>query len=445
MSKTSIKIQEAGDDKLTLNVNGEIQTIQNQLSELKALLKDMDTQTIQYADKIYNIEHINEANFGFVTGKRAFNELLTKGLMDAIRKEDCIPAQKFHSKVQAIANWEQDARISNKAKEIIAYSFVGVIGIQLSKLMAIGKEALSEAKQQKYIHKCISLAKRTIELANFTLISSLWDAQKTKKLALDDKYKSLLKAFFDRNFEAALSEQYNLLDQLEALFIEYKLDYPFSEFDYSASKESLSAACTALQEINKTLDRGEYTLLDCTDAEKHLTTILQQFSFLVNYNMASIKRIGYKHMRHEAPRYLHRFAALGIDSKANVDAEKVMYTPDTVSTDAVLIYKGDSYDKNINLFPLVIDYNALTFEHGVKICFFQSKDLIEDMLEYRFLEDESLVRIEKKGIIKPDLDYNELMLKEENQILFNLEQVMNAYEEARTAILQETTISFDDI
>jgi hypothetical protein len=110
--------------------------IQNQLFELKGLLQNLKVQNIQYADKIYNIEHINEANFGFVTGKKAFNEALTKALIEAMQ-EDCLPASKFLSRVQEIPNWEKESRISDKAKEIIAYSFVGVIGIQLSKLMAI--------------------------------------------------------------------------------------------------------------------------------------------------------------------------------------------------------------------------------------------------------------------------------------------------------------------
>ena len=74
MSIPKITIQNVGEETITLSVNGEIQNIQNQLTELKSLLQSLEVQNVQYADKIYNIEHINEANFGFVTGKRAFNE-----------------------------------------------------------------------------------------------------------------------------------------------------------------------------------------------------------------------------------------------------------------------------------------------------------------------------------------------------------------------------------
>lgn len=442
MSTPKVAIQNVGDEAITINVDGEIRQIQNQLAELKSLLQELDVQNVQYAEKIYNIEHINEANFGFVTGKKAFNETLTKAIIEAI-KENCTPAQKFYSRVNEIPNWEQQARISDKAKEIIAYSFVGVIGIQLSKLMAIGKEAFSDAKQRKYIQKCIGIVKRSLDLVNFTLLSKLWDIQKAKQLHFSEAEKTELNQFFDRNFEQSIQEQFQLLNTLIQLFAEHKIEQPFSEFKFAEHQGKLKAVCKEIQQLNQTLDRGEYSLLDCFTAETQLATFFQSFSFLVQYSMASIKRIGYKQMRHVDPRYLHRFAALGIDSKANVDAEKVIYTADTVHTDAVLIYKGQDYKENINLFPLVIDYNALTFEHGAKICFYQGKDVADGSLEYRFLEDDSNIQIELKGVIQEDTDYNQLMLKEESQIALNLDQVIIAFEEARRTVLND--VFLDDL
>ncbi|MBK7408118.1 MAG: hypothetical protein IPJ40_08675 [Saprospirales bacterium] len=174
-----IVIQNVTDSTLTLQVNGEVREIQNQLAELKALLECQNAQKVQYAEKIYNIEHIDEANFGFLTGKKAFNELLTRELIRAIQP-NCTSAQRFLEKVAHIPDWESQTRISDKAKEIIAYSFVGVIGKQLSKLMAIGKEDFSEAKQRKYLEKCIDIVKRSLDLVCFALLSRLWDAQKTR-------------------------------------------------------------------------------------------------------------------------------------------------------------------------------------------------------------------------------------------------------------------------
>ena len=48
-----------------------------------ALLEQQQLQTIQHADKIYNIQHIDEANFGFLTGKRAFRPLVHRSGLNA--------------------------------------------------------------------------------------------------------------------------------------------------------------------------------------------------------------------------------------------------------------------------------------------------------------------------------------------------------------------------
>lgn len=365
--KQNIVIQRISDSSITLNVDGEVREIHNQLAELKSLLQNMQVQTVQYADKIYNIEHIDEANFGFVTGKKAFNEHLTKALIEAIR-EDCPPASRFLEKVSAIDGWETQMRISDKAKEILAYSFVGVIGIQLSKLMAIGKEDFSETKQRKYIEKCLHIAKRSLDLLNYALLSRLWDAQKEKARQFSASQKEALAHHFDNPFEPSIDEQVRLLEALHGIFSqqEHVLVFPLPElagFGAAMTEDSLlRRTCRELQALNEKLDKTQYDLLDCFEAEKQLAAFLTQFRFWVHYNMASMKRIGYRQIREDTPHFLHRYAALGIDSKANVDAEKVKYTVEPAHSDAVLLYQGEDYRESINLSPFVIDYNALTFE-----------------------------------------------------------------------------------
>lgn len=441
MSK--VNIQSIQPETITLEVNGEIKEIQNQLEELKDLLQNMEVQKVQYAEKIYNIEHINEANFGFVTGKKAFNELFTKSVMKSIEPY-CVPAQKFLSRVQSIPDWEQHARISDKAKEIIAYSFVGVIGIQLSKLTAIGKEPFSDTKQRKYLDKGITIIKRSLDLVNFTFLSVLWDFQKAQQAQMNPDHKKVLEQFFDRSFEQSVQEQQKLLATLSDIFDQNNIPCPFPAFDFTSITSQLEEICTKVQQLKQQLDRQEYSLIECFAIEQELSHFFSCFAFLAQYEMASIKRIGYKQMRHVAPGYLHRFSALGIDSKANVDAEKILFTNETVDTDAVLIYTGAQYKKNINLFPLIIDYNALTLEQGVKICFYQSNDVADGSLEYQFLEDGSIIHLEEQGVLKGEVDYNELMLKTEGQISLNLDQAVAAFREARQSILQDD-IFLDDL
>ncbi|MGB1242413.1 MAG: hypothetical protein ACPG49_07820 [Chitinophagales bacterium] len=439
----NIVIQNVTDSTITLNIDGEIQEVRNQLVELKALLQSLKIQKIQYAEKMYNIEHINEANFGFWIGKKVFNEHLTKTLVLAIQPH-CSPAQRFLQKVKNRPDWESEQRISNKAKEILAYSFVGVIGIQFGKLMAIGKESFSETKQRKYIKKCLYIVKQTLNLVNFVLLSHLWDKQKTNPIpSISNSQKQVLSQRFDNAFESSIEEQFQLLKTLHTLFTQNNLHFPIEELSsfssYLQIKSDFYEVCQSLQQLNRQLDKAQYNLLDCFKAETLLTSFFGFFPFLVEYRMASIKRIAYRQIRHDEPHYLHRYTALGIDSKANVDAEKVIYTPKTIYTDAVLFYKGENYWNSTNLFPFVIDYNALTFEYGAKICFYhaQSMDGDRDCLEYNFLEDNSILHIESTGVLKPDMDYNEWMVNEEKRQQLNLDCVVVGFQKARKTVLDE--------
>ncbi|HMO40059.1 MAG TPA: hypothetical protein PKC76_15830 [Saprospiraceae bacterium] len=447
----NIVIQGVTESTLTLNVNGEVQEIRNELSALRTLLESRQTQTVQYADKIYNIAHIDEANFGFMTGRRAFNEALTRQLIESIQPYS-LAAKRFLEKVASIADWEHEVRFSNKAKEILAYSFVGVLGIQLSKLMAIGKEDFSDAKQRKYIAKCIEIARYATNLLCVTLLSKLWDEQRQQPRFFSRHERQVLEAFFQNHFESSLPERLRLLQVLDGIFAqaEHALPLPLEEWhDFRTTITEGGAFATsieALAALQVRIDRAQYNLLDCVEAENQLTVFLSQVAFLTRYRMASIRHIGYWQPRNADARYLHRYTALGIDNKAQKDAEKINCTPETVQTDAVLLYRDDNYSRHICLSPFLIDYNALTFEHGPKICFFLSQAIDGDILEYVFHEDGSVVRLEKQGILKPDTDLNELMLEQQKQKILNLDNMVSLFHEAHACLLGAVEeIDFEDL
>lgn len=440
MKHPTAEIQNVKDGRLTLSIDGEIQEIKDQLETLRQLLAEKEVNSIQYADKIYNIQQIDQANFGFITGKQAFNAHLTEALIQSIQPI-CAPARRFFDKVKGITDWQHQMRFSNKAKEIIAYSFVGVIGIQLSKLMAIGKEDFSEAKQRKYIRKCSHITEYSLDLVNFVLLSSLWDQRKEASKQLDSQLQQIIKQRLQNTFAPSLEERYQLLQVLFQLFEQHQLPFPIEELPTLSpdinSTSRLTEAVKASQELRLRLEKEQYNMLDCFEAEQRLAQFLHHLAFLVNYNMASIKQIGYREIRNDAPVYLHRFTALGLDSKANVDAEKIMGTEDTVQTDAVLFYRGNDYKRNINLYPFVIDYNTLAAEYGAKICFFQNLCLEDDSLDFVFLEDNSIVNIEQQDIFQPDIDLGTVMMDEERRKIFNLNCVVKGFEQAKHSILND--------
>lgn len=371
---------------------------------------------------------------------KAFNEHLTKSLIEAIAPHSK-PIANFLKNASRYENWETQERISSRAQEMIGYSFVGVIGIQLSKLIAIGKEASSEGKERLYIQKCLEITKRSFDLVNFALLSALWSTESPSSSTISEQQSEILALRFDNAFEQSIDEQFELLKVLYEVLADREQDFPIIEMDgfdpYLKADSTLYKNCQKMQALNERLDKSQLTPSDCFEAETLLASFLGHFSFLVNYNMVSIKKIGYHQIRNTTANYLHRYTALGLDSKANKDAEKVKYIKETAHTNAVLFFRGDDYQNSINLYPFVIDYNTLTFEQGARIFFFSSKSMDDESLEYLFLEDNSLVNIEKKDILASGTDYNELMIDDSKRKILNMDNVVNGFEKARQSILKE--------
>ncbi|MBL7782697.1 MAG: hypothetical protein JNM22_15825 [Saprospiraceae bacterium] len=394
--------------------------------------------------------HIGDINYGpaAVAPIQPLNELLTRTLIPAIQAHS-IAATRFLEKVAALPEWYRHTQAVDKAREILAYSFVGVIGIQLSKLFAIGKEEFSENTRHKYIEKCLQLARRSLDLLVFAFMSQLWEEQRKQPRSFDAEQTRALADFFDRAFEPSIRVQAQLLETLHRLFLAHQLPFPIPEMaDFGPHFQAGSVfrkAVDALQQMDDHFGKKSDSPEDCLATETALTDLLTCLHFLAAYHMASIKRIGYWQIRTEQPRYLHRFAALGIDSKANVDAEKIDFTDETAYTDAVLLYRGDRYQAGINLSPFVIDHNALLFESGVKACFYRARALTDEQLEFCFLEDNSMVNVAWKGLIRPGADLNELLFDPENQKIYNLDNVIAQFRDARKCILGNDTLSFDDL
>lgn len=377
--------------------------------------------------------------FDVAEENKPYNELLAQNLITAIQpySQD---AQKFLAKAGKVAGWESIKRYSDKAKDIIAYSYVGVLGIQLRKLVAIGKEPFSENKQRKYLANCLLTARRALQLLCFALLSKLWDHQKENYHALSEEQHDCILNFFEDEFELDIQGYVDLLKTLFSFFSQRHLSFPLAELQdfapYLQTESPFLKACWKLQQANALLDRPQAQPSDCFMAERQLVCILAALNFLADYKMVSIKSISYEEMRNSPPHYLHNYAALGIDSKFNINTERVNYVDAPINTDAILLFKG-RYQQSINLFPFIIDVNALTFEGGAKVCFYSCQDLADGSLNFRFLEDNSIVNVTYKRTLAKEEDLNKLMMDQEKRKDHKLDAVFLQFQEARKTILYE--------
>ena len=375
-----------------------------------------------------------------VAVKNTFNEKLTRGLIEAM-SGDIPRVKKFLDNANRMAaDWEKQERFSDPAKELIALNYVGVLGIQLRKLIAIGKEELTIQKQKKYLENCRLTAKRALQLLCFVLISKLWDEKKDNSYNLTPEQTNTCINFFEDEFEWEINGLKDLLKTLIDIFNGNNLILPIEglkEFE-----EQLQPASMFIQALEKMQSIGDIsenvtpTLQDCSDAENNLTTVLTALNFLAGYKMISIKSIDYSEMRNTKPQYVYNYTDLcGIDNKSNknTDQEKMKYEDSPINTDAVFLYK-DNYKQGLNLFPFIIDMNALSLTGGQKICFYAAKATADGSLNYCFIEDNSIVNIKNTNTLKQGIDVSELLPDSNSLKNLRFDTLFNLFREAKKAI-----------
>jgi len=247
----NIVIQGITDATITVNVNGVPTKIDNQLKELKSLLEKLNTENFFFADKKYNINHVDQSNFKTVTSPKLFNSILCRRLIKEIEKEQilihiqdqyqedkksnihiievsediikfniCQNDKQFpfesinnfelkNKELQSFLTdihyeneegWDTNKNQLNEAQEILENSYVWILSYELRRLFSIGndKRKTLDVKVKEYIDHCIKTYRLSIQIVNYILISKLWDI---KKVNPNLKYKnpnlkSLLSKFF---------------------------------------------------------------------------------------------------------------------------------------------------------------------------------------------------------------------------------------------------------
>jgi hypothetical protein len=334
------------------NIDNLINQFRNQLDKvLPQMVQGVESIPVTANDNISKAE---------APVRNAFNEILIRGLMESIKKYHPV-AKSFSDQASRIPEWEKQERAADMAKKILASAYVGVLGIQLRKLIAIGKGEFSKTKLKTYIDNCNLTAKRALQLVSFAFLSALWDYKKA--LQNNDRYEAYTSeqadtfAGFFSLTEQELPGYVRILRTLWEIFTEKRIAYPvveFREVPLDLQEEGdFSKACAKLHNLFllSELSIEGLSIEDCIEAEKSLASVLQSFNFLVNYKMIAVKSIAYFEMRNQVPHYLHSYTSLDIDFKSDaVNQELAKYEKAPLITDGVLLYKAD-YRQNLNLFP----------------------------------------------------------------------------------------------
>lgn len=421
-------------------------------------------------DNTINIGSITNAVFGTEAGTKPYNMYLCRKLTEALR--DYNPnVKEFLNRIKEAdkTNWETIPRYYKIAFPNIISSFVGVIGVLLQKLIASGYEASksnSSKNAKDYLEICIATVQRTLQLLCYSFISKLWDYKKDKNFELTGDQSAILENFFNTYPELNISEYADLLKTLVNIFDEQKIVYPFSEFKNDCLKDESGfiKACKNIEAKSKQ-DSGQLKLSITDEAERELTEILTTVNFLADYKMVSVNEISYEALRNNKAQYIHSYTLLGTDDDNDTDTQKLYsskykYDSLPISSNAVLIFKN-KYQEGLNLFPFIIDVNALTGQTEAKICFYTYFEEGKKKLTYsniaqissdkndssNDLSDPSYVVIQYNKDVEDDMNANTendiTKLKEDSKKYNNLQlnTVYKIFENAKKEILYNSAVN----
>lgn len=358
-----------------------------------------------------------------------------------------VAVSRFHDIIKTIPNWTQQERILSKAKEIIAYSFIGVIGKDFNKIMAISKED-DPSKCYKFCFACKRIIAITLDLTIFALISRIWDATYNNIISLDNDEKETIRKRLIMPYQLTVHEEIDLLYAMLQMFDKYKdkIELPIPELKALQPKlmsgGELAEACKRLSAIKE----ESATMEQCRQAEDELTTVLCAFNFYMHYHIVSLKWSKCRKNRILDTKFVNRYVALGLDNKSNVDMEKVDLTDNAISTDSVVMYVDNMSDKrSINLYPLIIDLNTLYRENGSKICFLYANPMKNSSLEYISLDEGKIHTLYNKRIKQRVENLNELFMSDEDITTYNIDNVIDTFEALQQSLLGEMYVDFGDL
>ena len=433
----NVVIQAASDNTLTLNVNGEVREIHNRLDELKTLLQNLKVQNIQYADKIYNIEHINEANFGVVTSNRVFNAVLTRELIGLLR--DRPPIARFLSSIPEAdkAAWECVRTHLREAQGLLEDSLVWIIGWEMRRLFSIGndRDKSLETKTGEYILHCFSLARLSLQLANSLLLSKLWDIKKSGQVI--PIAQRPLNTFFCTYRPLKLSELSELFRTLLTIFRDHALEFPIHEINdknlpvFLDAEGPFQEACRSIGQLESLNEQNErYGLAHCHSAEIALAAILRHFPFFTTYQLVSMKKVEYEQIRNTRPRYIKDFSIL--EKKESKNLQRILKYDENATLTYALFFARERI--TVNLFPFFLDFNTLTNEQDFQIYCYECRQGNSGL---RFLslktekEDTIYYRATQAGVREIATEEQ----KNEEQKNIRLDLVIMQFEDAMNTIL----------
>lgn len=420
------------------------------LSAFKNKLMDLNHYLSNFADfnDLWNkvnkeLDYLldNAPTFSLLSNPDCFNSLLTRRIMEALGRNYPEENEKLIKLNNANTRWETDKRYSDGAKRYITELFIGILGTQIGKLMAIGKSTDTGQKAENYIKQCHQIAKIGLQVTAFSLLSKLW-AHFSANIALNKnipaEHSRILSDFFEGE-ETDSQTFFLLIGILLTTFLENTLDLPMPELaELQEEFQTESALEQAVNELRKLSLSKTASYTQCFMAEQQLSYFLDKLIFFTQYKMISIKTVNYETVFERSEGFYHNYVKVGSKASQPTTVESLNYHQMPIHNHAVLLYKTTYTDESqrVNLYPFIVDMHSLTCEPGNKICLFSQKQGIQNILSYRFVETNEAEHIAFKNLIPtinaqnlPE-EINKIIADKSQRIQLNLDNTVRLFAHA---------------
>ncbi|MEO6287513.1 MAG: CHAT domain-containing protein [Dyadobacter sp.] len=309
--------------------------------------------------------------------------------------------------------WDPKKFDVREVKNAILNSLPSPIAEQVRKLLVTEDEPLTSSERLRFLINTYTVM---ADLLLFIMFSQLWEALvQGKVLALEDHLKDRISAFFmldhhDRQacdviplvrvihdtlkahdvplFVNEMSHLADLMDEKDGEFFAAYLSITSIKNNYSD--------LSAMEDID---DRQSQQ--DCQKAEASLCVIFKEMGFCARYKFATIKNIYINKKKNQPAIFQHKMVKLDYVLVGFTD--KMEDFENFTDSNSVVIYKIENKKLfAFNLYPFVIDMNALIGEKLSKIYFYYNydKNAATTICTYNFIKNIN----EKKDRLKiPDL------------------------------------------
>ena len=357
----NIVIQGVTDSTITVQVNGELTEVLNKLDDLLAFVKTQGGQTIQSAEKTYDIGAINEANFGYLVSRAVSGNALPRELQQELVTDTAVWVQSLKQELV-----EQGVSVGNRPWDIFRH-YGWIIETFLQKMQTpAGQERslrrlsfMTEAYHSALRYLCYIQVAQLLQREHPPQHPALSEfLQMEGKADLSFDYLNLLIVCTD-----LLRPQPGFMPEIDAFAA--ALADPHSDLYATA----LFLDQQRLLLLNKALpDDGRLEAL----LDEYLTGLLfwlRNMAFLAKYRLVSIKNISLSYRLGSGKLFVHLYGELhGMYNEAQSgDEEYNEYARENVFTynKSVLLLKGSNVESGLeniqdptsylSLSPLVID------------------------------------------------------------------------------------------